>query len=80
MFGFKSTVLIFLVVFYRNSFSESSFPFRTMLAAALKIDSGTVLVSDLLLHSVGKFCMMFFVSAMIGVIFGLACALVSQYY
>ena len=51
-----------------------------MLAAALKIDSGTVLVSDLLLHSVGKFCMMFFVSAMIGVIFGLACALVSQHY
>ena len=63
-------LLLLLICFYLFVFP------RTILAAAVKIDSGTISVSDLVLHSVGKFCMMFFVSAIIGVLFGLTCALV----
>lgn len=50
--------------------------FRTMLSAAAQYDIGPISGPDLLLKSIGKFMLMFFVSALIGVVFGLICALV----
>lgn len=52
---------------------------QTLMSAAKQMDSGTVLVSSLALHSLGKFCMMFFLSSIIGVLFGLACALLLKF-
>jgi len=51
----------------------------TLMSAAKQMDSGELVVSSLALHSLGKFCMMFFVSAIIGVLFGLLCALILKY-
>ena len=50
---------------------------RTLISAAGQMDQGQVVFSSLALHSLGKFCLMFFVSAIVGVVFGLASAVVS---
>lgn len=47
------------------------------MGAAAQMDGGDLDASSLALHSIGKFCLMFFVSAIIGTVFGLLCALVS---
>ena len=47
------------------------------MSAAEQMDSGVVHFSSLAVHSLGKFCMMFFLSSVIGVLFGLASSLVS---
>lgn len=54
--------------------------FRTLMSAASQMDSGDLNTSSLALHSIGKFCLMFFVSAIIGVVFGLVCAIVSHFF
>ncbi|XP_066925073.1 sodium/hydrogen exchanger 8-like [Clytia hemisphaerica] len=52
---------------------------QTLISAAVQMDQGSVDFNSLALHSIGKFCLMFFVSAIIGTIFGLLCALVLKH-
>ncbi|XP_065669729.1 sodium/hydrogen exchanger 8 isoform X2 [Hydra vulgaris] len=51
----------------------------TIMSAAEQMDSGDIHFSSLALHSIGKFCMMFFLSSIIGVLFGLASALLLKH-
>ena len=69
---FTKILLVVLKVFI----SLFVFTFRTLISAAVQMDSGSVDFNSLALHSIGKFCLMFFVSAIIGAAFGLICALV----
>lgn len=52
---------------------------QTLINAAKQMDEGPIDFNSLALHSIGKFCLMFFVSAIIGTAFGLLCAIVLKH-